>query len=199
MKVTNWMTKDPITTTPSAGLMSVLAEMSRKKIRRMPVMGDGRVVGIITKSDIYAALGPLDNLSARLSQGKVNVGAYMTPDPVTLGPEASLEEAAAVMYRRRVSGVPVLEDEKLVGIITETDMFRAFVELLGFTDAGAMVEFDLEKPDHLLSQIRKKTANMIVRNLIAFHHHHTGKMQVRMKLRGREITPTKRAEIPKKS
>ena len=84
------MTSHPLTTEPSAELMKVLVEMSRKKIRRMPVLGNDKIIGIITKSDIYAALGPLDSLNIRLAQGKLNVGAYMTPDPVTIGPEAPL-------------------------------------------------------------------------------------------------------------
>lgn len=196
MNVRRWMTPEPLTTAADTDLMSALAEMGKKKVRRLPVVGNGKLVGIITKSDIYAALGPLDNLNDRLSHGKLNVGAHMTSNPVTIVPDAHVEDAASEMYRRRISGLPVLEEGRLVGVITETDIFRAFVELLGFTESGALVEFDLDKPDHLLTNIRKKTADMVVRNLLAYQDSRTGRIQVRMKLRGRELSPTTRMKIP---
>lgn len=192
MNVREWMTAHPLTTTPGASLTSAFDEMRKKKIRRLPVVDQGKVVGIITQSDLHAALGTNPANRPAGSAGPRLVSEVMTPDPSCIGPDAPLDDAAAQMYKLRISGLPVVDASGLVGIITETDMFRAFVVILGFTESGVVAEFELEKPDHLLAQVRQRTADMIVRNLIVYQDPRNGRMGVRMKLRGRELMPTKR-------
>ncbi len=194
MRVQQWMSPHTITVSPEADAAATLHEMRKKKVRRFPVMDQGMLVGIITQSDLHTALGRHGSKVRRPPPAeKFRVGELMTRNPATIAPEASLEEAAAAMYKLRISGLPVVAGQELVGIITETDMFRAFVIILGFTGPGGVIEFELDKPDHLLSQLRDRTAGMIVRNMVVFQDPRNGKFEVRMKVRGREELPTKRA------
>ncbi len=198
MRVSQWMSPEPLTIPSDLLIVEALGEMRKKKVRRFPVVDNERLVGIITQSDIHAHIGPLAPGNARVSGARRIVRECMTANPATIGPDASLAEAAAEMYRRRISGLPVVAGDRLTGLITETDMFRAFVIMLGFTEGGGEIEFELDRPDHLLAQIRQRTGDMIVRNLLVYQDPRTGKMGVRMKLRGRELDPTRKITVPKR-
>ena len=123
--VREWMSKNPITITPQTTLPEAQRIMFENKIRRLPVVKDDKLVGIVTLGDLREAKASdattlnvyelnylLDRLTAR---------DFMTADPVTISPDATVGEAARLMVTRKVGGLPVVEDGKLVGIITETD------------------------------------------------------------------------------
>jgi CBS domain-containing protein len=129
--VRDWMTRDPITVTSGATLPEVHRLMMDHSIRRLPVVDDGKLVGIVTLGDIREAeasdatslsIFELHHLLARLQ-----VREFMTRDPVTVSPTTRIERAAQVMLERKIGGLPVLERGKLVGIITESDIFRMLV------------------------------------------------------------------------
>jgi acetoin utilization protein AcuB len=109
--------------------------MIDNKVRRLPVMDKGRLVGIITMEDLRRAEPPtgigLNLVKITDVLSKMTVRQVMTKDPMTIAPDASLMDAAQTMLDHRISALPVIEDDQLVGIITESDIFRAFVKMEG--------------------------------------------------------------------
>ena len=134
------MAKRPITIDPQAPLATAIAVMREKEIRHLPVVDDtARLVGIITDRDLRsAALAPslAEFLPSGLRRavegaagmlGELRVKDAMTWGVVTTRPDASVAEAGAVMFERRIGSLPVRENGKLVGIITERDIFKALM------------------------------------------------------------------------
>ncbi len=136
MLVRDHMTRNPVTVLPSLSVQDALALMREKRIRRLLVAdAQGKLVGIVSEKDLlYASPSPTTSLSvyeipyllSRLSVEKV-----MTRQVISVSEDAPLEEAAIAMADRKIGGLPVLKDGALVGIITETDIFRTFLKLLG--------------------------------------------------------------------
>jgi CBS domain-containing protein len=132
------MTSDPLTTAPDLSASETYERMRQRNVRRMPVLdATGALVGIITRSDIEAAVAlPRDEAgwrSARFALAGTTVADLMTANPVTIDAEAPIAAAAAAMIQARISGLPVLRESRLVGIITESDIFRLVVA--GWADA----------------------------------------------------------------
>jgi CBS domain-containing protein len=132
-RVRDWMSKNLATIGPDTTLPQVLQLMKERKIRRLPVLEDGELVGIVTLGDLREA-GPSDAVSLSVHElnyllAKLNVAEFMTRDPLTVSPNTGLTEAAKLMLHHKIGGLPVLEGHKLVGIITESDIFRAYVKL----------------------------------------------------------------------
>jgi CBS domain-containing protein len=134
------MTRQPITIDPEAPLATALSIMREKQIRHLPVVDDrGELVGIITDRDLRsAAIAPSiveflpDDLKravegAAMVMEQLRVKDAMTWTVITTRPDASVAEAGAVMFERRVGSLPVRENGKLVGIVTERDIFRALM------------------------------------------------------------------------
>jgi acetoin utilization protein AcuB len=134
------MSKQPITIDPEAPLATAIAVMREKEIRHLPVVDHvGRLAGIITDRDLRsAALAPalaefLPVGLRRAVEGaaevlqELRVKDAMTWGVVTTRPDASVAEAGAVMFERRVGSLPVRENGKLVGIVTERDVFKALM------------------------------------------------------------------------
>lgn len=186
MYVRDYMTDKVTAVGSKVDLAEAMGMMAKRRIRRLPVLEGGKLVGIVTKSDLYAALGPIERAEEYETHGRAPVSDAMTPNPATVKPEEPIEAAAALMYRKRISGLPVVDEGKLVGIITETDVFRALIEMLGFAEKGARIQFELDKPENLLTQIQKKSANLVIRGLVCYHDPRADKWHVLMKLRGRE-------------
>jgi acetoin utilization protein AcuB len=130
--VRDWMTRDPITITCGTTLPEAHRLMMDHSIRRLPVVDDGQLVGIVTLGDIREAeasdatslsIFELHYLLARLS-----VSDFMTRDLITVTPTTSMERAAQIMLEHKIGGLPVVERGKLVGIITGSDIFRMLVK-----------------------------------------------------------------------
>ena len=124
--VVDWMTRNPYTVSPWASLLDAYRMMRNYEIRRLPVVEDGRLVGVVTKNDIRAAvpLGfyKLTEQNRRLA--KKSVSEVMTRHPISIHKDASVAEAAEIMFENKIGGLPVIEAGQLVGIITESDLFR---------------------------------------------------------------------------
>jgi len=131
--VKNWMTKNVISITSATSLPEAHKLMSDYNIRRLPVVENGRLVGIVTRGDVREA-EPSDATSLSIWEGnyllaKLHVDRIMTRNPLTISAEATIEEAAKIMLENKVSGLPVVDQEqKVVGIITESDIFRMVVQ-----------------------------------------------------------------------
>ena len=130
-QVQDWMTRDPITITSNTTLPEAHRLMKENSVRRLPVVDDGKLVGIVTLGDVREA-EPSDATSLSIFElqyllAKLPVSNIMTPDPVTVTPITTIARAAQVMLEHKISGLPVMDRGKLVGIITESDIFRMLV------------------------------------------------------------------------
>ncbi|HIC89279.1 MAG TPA: CBS domain-containing protein [Anaerolineae bacterium] len=141
MLVGERMTPNPITTTPNTPVPDALDLMRSKKIRRLPVLDrHGRLVGIVTEKDLlYASPSPVTSLSAwelTYLLSKLTVDKVMTRDVITVTEDTPLEEAARILADNKIGSLPVMRDGQLVGIITETDISKVTLELLGAREPG---------------------------------------------------------------
>ncbi len=129
-EVQDWMTENPVTVAPDATLAQAYDLMRESDVRRLPVV-ERDLAGIVTLGDILRA-APVTSEEAdtetRLLLAEKQVRDVMTYDPVTINPSATIQEAAERMLEFQVSGLPVVRNSKVVGIITESDIFRLVVE-----------------------------------------------------------------------
>jgi acetoin utilization protein AcuB len=139
LQVRDLMTSDPVVADTEMSLYDAYALMFENEIRRLPVLAHRRLAGIITLGDIQRALpsafGAWET-ATRLQATTLTVGDVMSPDPITVAPEDTIQEAAAQMLENQVSGLPVVEDERVVGIVTESDIFRLVVS--SWSEEGAL-------------------------------------------------------------
>ena len=128
--VRDWMTQDPITVRPETKIIEAYQLMVTARIRRLPIVVRDLLVGIVTLSDLYQ-VKPFDMMSEeeqtlcqRLEQ--MTVEEVMASDPITIAEDATIGKAAQTMLEHKISGLPVVEPKggHLVGIITESDIFR---------------------------------------------------------------------------
>jgi len=127
--VRDWMSCKVITVTPETTLPAVEQLMVSKTIRRVPVVDNGRLVGIVTYGDIRnarpSAVSSLNIWELNYLITRIKMSEIMTRDPITVSPETTIGEAAQKMLANMISGLPVLDSQgHLVGIITESDIFR---------------------------------------------------------------------------
>ncbi|MBI2333643.1 MAG: CBS domain-containing protein [Chloroflexi bacterium] len=127
------MTPNPVAITPQTNLPKAHQLMKEYKVRRLPIVDNGRLVGIVTLGDIREA-SPSDATSLSIYElnyllSNLTVKDIMTKDLHMVGAETSLHDAAALMLEKKIGGLPVMDGDSLVGIITESDIFRAVVEM----------------------------------------------------------------------
>jgi len=157
MFVKSRMTTNPFTISPDQTIPDAQELMMKHGIRRLPVVKDGKLVGIVTKEDIERYSPSKAN---SLSMGeityllsKTKIKQIMTKDLVTISPDALLEEAATLMRDQKVGFLPVVDGDKLVGIITESDIFDAFIELLGFREKGTRLTVEASDEPGILARL----------------------------------------------
>ena len=122
MQVRHRMTQHPITVSPQDTLAAAQEKMTAGHFRRVPVVQDGALVGMLTDRDIRRHVG---------AEERTRVGAAMTETPLSVSPHTTVEDAVQLMLKHQISGVPVVEGGKAVGIITTSDILRAFLEMTG--------------------------------------------------------------------
>ncbi len=144
MLVRHFMTSDLLTLSPEQTCHEALAIFKRRRIRRAPVIENGRLIGIVSERDLLRVLpGTCGQASTPAGEEgmAVPVRDIMTSNMVTLEPNDHLAKAADVMLKKRIGGVPVVQDGKLKGIITESDVFRALHAILS-SGAGTTIIFE---------------------------------------------------------
>ena len=144
MLVRERMTKHVLTIRPNAPVDDTLRRMRAEKVKRFPVVdGDGKLLGLVSETDLlYAAPSPATSLSVyelHYLYSRITADQVMARDVITVSQDEPIEEAARLMVDHRIGGLPVMHDGDLVGIITETDIFKAFMEMLGTRDPGVRV------------------------------------------------------------
>lgn len=130
--VRDWMSPNPITIDLKTTLPEAHKLMKECHVRRLPVVDHGDLVGIVTLGDIReSSASDVKSLSIfefHYLLAKLTVDKIMTPDPITISPNSTIREAAGAMLENKISGLPVVENGRLVGIITESDIFRVLVK-----------------------------------------------------------------------
>jgi len=150
MLVKDRMTSNPITINTETTFPEAFRIMREKRIRHLPVMDKKeRLVGIVARTDLlHASPSPATSLSIfelNYLLANLHVEEVMTSPPITVSEEIPLEEAARVMVEKKIGCLPVMRDGDLVGMITETDIFETFVEILG--GEGASLRVTVKVPD----------------------------------------------------
>jgi len=165
MLVHERMSRHPITITEDTPIDRALKFMRDEKVRRLPVLNKkGELVGIVSERDLlYASPSPATSLSIHEIHylvSKITVGKVMTRDVFTVSEYTPLEEAARIMADNKIGGLPVVRDGKLVGIITESDLFKIFTEILGARDMGVRLTILVPSPPGILAHITRAIADM---------------------------------------
>ena len=131
LTVGDCMSVDPVTVAPTDSLQRVIELLRRRDIRAVPVLEDGKLVGIVTDRDVrqVAPAYPLfrDEEEIRRYTENLTVTAAMSADPLTVSPATPLVEAAKILETYRISSLPVVEGFRVVGILSVTDLLRVFV------------------------------------------------------------------------
>jgi len=125
MQITNAMTRSPITIRSDEVLAKAKALMKAGGFRRLPVVDDGRLVGILTERDLHAHAGSLET---------TRVDAVMQTALVTVAPDSIVEDAARLMLKNKIGGLPIVADGNLVGIVTTSDLLAAFLRVIEATE-----------------------------------------------------------------
>jgi len=141
MLVGERMSHPVLTISPDLSALDAQAFMRREHIRRAPVIQDGKLVGIVTEGDLLNASPTQATLLSvweiNYLVSKIKVSQVMSKKVMTIGEDTPIEEAARVMIDNKIGGLPVTRDGKVVGIITETDLFKVMLEMMGARQKGA--------------------------------------------------------------
>jgi len=140
MHVKKRMVRKLITIPPQTNILNALKVMRDNSIRHLPVVDGGNLVGFVTEGDLRQA-------SLLSMVDKVSIEDVMIKNPVTIAPDASIEEAAKLIYSHKIGGLPVVKGKKLVGIITIVDVLQAFIQMMGILKSSSRLDLILgEKP-----------------------------------------------------
>lgn len=159
MYVRNRMTKDPYTIEIGSSISDTVALMKDNNLKRLPVVNGEKVLGIVTKGDIQK-VSPTKATSLSVFElnyllSKLKVDDAMSKEIITIKPDDLLEEAAVIMREKKIGTLPVVEDGKLIGIITESDIFDSFIDLLGFKDLGSRITIEAKDVPGAMADIAK--------------------------------------------
>lgn len=152
MDVQNYMTSEVVTVPEDMKVLEALDIMKEHNFHRLPIVRDGRMVGLVTE-EIVQENSPSTATSLSIHEmnyllTKTTVGDIMQTKVTTIGAADLLEEAAEKMLEEEVGVLPVVEDkDKIIGIITDKDLFRAFIDVMGYNNKGSRIVIDIPE-DH---------------------------------------------------
>lgn len=153
MYVRDEMTKDVVTIDANDVISKAAEIMSDKGLHRLPVMENGKLVGLVTKGGITSSTGgqatslSIFELNYLLNRTSVKTVMIKLKDLITISPDMLMEDAADKMLKNDIGCLPVVENGKLVGILTQNDLFKAFLDILGYNRTGSRL--DIHVPDTL--------------------------------------------------
>ncbi|MBI5952370.1 MAG: CBS domain-containing protein [Chloroflexi bacterium] len=171
MFVGDRMSRTVISVTPETPVHDALAMFQREHIRRAPVVRQGKLLGIVSETDLLnASPSPATTLSIwemNSLMSKITVKHVMTKKVKTIAVDAPIEEAARIMAEAKIGGMPVTREGKIVGMITETDLFKVFLEFMGTREKGVRVSALVEDKPGQIAKV-SKTISEAGGNFIAF-------------------------------
>ncbi|HQV62982.1 MAG TPA: CBS domain-containing protein [Anaerolineales bacterium] len=157
------MSHPVIAVSPEVPIHDALVMFKKEHIRRAPVIKDGKLVGIVSERDLLnASPSPVTSLSVwemNYLISKVTVKQVMSKKVKTIDIDTPIEEAARIMADSKIGGMPVVRSGKVVGMITETDLFKIFLELMGARTKGIRVTAEIEDHTGQLAAITKAIAD----------------------------------------
>jgi acetoin utilization protein AcuB len=158
MLVHERMSKNPYTILPDMPVEEALRRMRQVHVRRFPVLDKaGKLVGIVAEKDLlYASPSPATSLSIyemHYLLSRLTVGEVMTKNVITVEENVPVEEAARIMADKKIGALPVVREDKLVGIITETDLFKLFLELFSTRQKGVRLTFLVPNKKGVLARL----------------------------------------------
>lgn len=165
MLVGERMSHPVITIHPDTPMQDALKIMRQEQIRRLPVVNKrGQLVGIVSEMDLMHA-SPSDVTTLSIWEmnyllSKIQINEIMTKEVQTVSPDTPLEEAARIMCDNKIGGLPVVKDGEVVGIITETDLFKIFLEMLGARESGVRVAVLVPNVPGELAQLTKSVFDL---------------------------------------
>jgi acetoin utilization protein AcuB len=140
------MVRKLVTIGPNTNILKAMEVMRKNSIRHLPVVEGDDFVGLVTEGDLRQA-------SLLSMVDKVSIEDVMIKNPVTISPEASLEEAAKLVSLHKIGGLPVVKGKKLVGIITIVDILRAFIQLMGILRSSSRIDLVLGEKPHAFEEV----------------------------------------------
>ncbi|EGO64176.1 CBS and ACT domain-containing protein [Acetonema longum] len=158
MFVAKRMTPDPVTITPATSVSDAIQLLRTHQFRRLPVVDNGKLVGIVTDRDLReVSPSPATTLSVyelNYLLAKMQIKDVMKSPVQTIRDDATIEEAALVMYNDKIGGLVVVDaNQKVAGIITETDIFKTFVDLMGLTEGKTRITINVTDKVGLLHEV----------------------------------------------
>jgi len=160
MLVGDRMSKPVLSVSPETPVQDALAQMRKENVSRYPVLNKkGKLVGIVSESDLLNA-SPSDATTLSVWEinyllSKITVERVMSKNVITVEEDSTLEEAARLMADHRIGGLPVMRNDSVVGIITETDLFRLFLEMMGGRESGIRVSVLIKEQPGMLHRLTK--------------------------------------------
>lgn len=162
MFVRTYMTRDPITISPDSTYPQALSMIRKNKIRHLPVVDGGRLVGILVEQDLLSNQpSPATTLSVYEIYSlldSLRVRQILTRPVITVEGDCPLEEAARIMVENKISCLPVMDGNRLVGLITQTDVFKVLVEVLGGQEDGLRLTLRLPEVVGELARVTSRIA-----------------------------------------
>lgn len=190
MFVRDCMTPKPITVRPGSDPLAAIMLLKSGRFRHLPVVdAEGRLAGIVDRDDLEQFLSQAGSPGILKRQHRVDQ--VMTTEVATVLPDCPLEEAAALMVEKKIGSLPVLEEGRVVGIITETDIFKQFATVLGGGSASLRLTVQVaDKPGQLAalaSRIARAQGN--IASVVAYPADQAGRINITLRIeRARQET-----------
>ena len=172
--VRDWMTEHLVTLSPQASVAEALTLCRKRRIRHIPILDKGRLVGIVSDRDLRDASPTLgDPERARILQ-ELRVADVMSREVITVDPQDSIENAAQQMYELKIESLPVVSEgavadagstvaeEEVLGIVTSSDVMRALVTLAGLPEPGCRIEVSVPNREGILAEVAGKIRELEV-------------------------------------
>lgn len=183
MFVKDKMTANPVTVTPDVSISAAFGIMKEQSFRRLPVVKGGKLIGIVTEKELQqvspSKATTLSVFELNYLLEKTTIKDAMSKDPITVQDDDLIEKAALLMRTNKVGALPVLHGERLVGIITESDIFDAFIDTMGFRNPGVRLDFRLEDRAGSIATVIN-TISQVGGNITHLTMHGDGELIVRI-------------------
>jgi acetoin utilization protein AcuB len=164
MFVRDVMNREPVTVTPETTLPEAVALASRRGIRHLPIVHEGRLIGIVSDRDLKRAMASpaisLETHELTYLLNRLQMREIMTTEVITTGPTMPVEEAARLMVERKIGALPVTEGGRVVGIVTESDVLALFVSLLGVGAPSSRLDVMLGARPAALADVTRIVAGL---------------------------------------
>lgn len=133
--VRDWMTRHPVTIRRGTSILETRELMDEEQVRRLLVLDDdGTLIGVVTAGDVREAwpspVSSLEPFERKSALAEIRIEEVIENDPIGIHPDATIQEAADLMFEHKIGGLPVVEDGKLLGLITQSDLIRGLVRML---------------------------------------------------------------------